>query len=198
MDAAMLLIGILLGVLLWHVLMPLLSSYAQAKGKNLADKEDVARLTRLVEDVKQENQLILEQIRMKQQLRLAAVDRRLAAHQEAFAMWRGLMQTVHTPQVTEVVRTCQKWWELNCLYLTAEARGAFMQAYTAAAGHRQILDGPRDPDTRREAQANWAVIMKAGLHIVEGVNLPALGDAEATDVTDDRANPVARSAESTQ
>jgi hypothetical protein len=183
MDALLVMVGVVLGVILWHVLLPLVASYAQAKGKNLADKEDIARITRLVEDVKQENQLILEQVRMRQQLRLAAADKRLLAHQQAFAMWRGLVQTVHTPQIAEIVRTCQIWWENNCLYLTADARGAFMQAYTAASGQRSILDGPRNPETRREAQANWAVIMAAGIRIVEGVNLPALGEAEATDVT---------------
>lgn len=183
MDAFLVLVGMVLGVILWHVLLPLLAGYAQAKGKNVADKEDIARITRLVEDVKQENQLILEQMRMRQQLRLAAADKRLSAHQEAFAMWRGLVQTVHAPHILDIVRTCQTWWEHNCLYLTAEARGAFMQAYTAASAHRSILDGPRDPETRREAQANWAVVMAAGILIVEGVNLPALGEAEAADVT---------------
>jgi membrane protein implicated in regulation of membrane protease activity len=56
-------------VFLWTTL----KSYGLAKGKNLADKEDIEQLTRLVEDVKQENALVLEHVRGINQLRLAAV-----------------------------------------------------------------------------------------------------------------------------
>ena len=77
-------------------------SYFNEKGKNLATKEDIGEITEAVESVKEDytkrlkelehqNALVLEQLRMNQQLRLAAVEKRLAAHQEAFALWRRLI-----------------------------------------------------------------------------------------------------------
>jgi hypothetical protein len=182
METALFVIGIVVGVIANRILAPYLAEYAKTKGKNLADKEDVRHITQLVESVKQDNQVLLEQVKLRGQLRLAAAEKRLEIHQEAFVMWRGLLQVVHTAQVREVVRTCQTWWEHNCLFLTAEARGAFMRAYQAAADHQMILDGPRNDETARLARENWNTIMRAGLDIVEGVNLPAMGEAEAATV----------------
>lgn len=178
-----LLVAAVLGGIVTHFLAPFIGEYSKSKGKNLADKEDIQHLTELVESVKQENSLILEQVRARQQVRMAVAEKRLAAHQEAFVLWRGLMQVMHTDEVPGVVRTCQRWWEQNCLYLDARTRAAFMTAYRSAGEHRSILDGPRGEATALEAKANWARIMEAGLAIVEGVNLPALGEAEAVDVT---------------
>jgi hypothetical protein len=173
------------GVVLSHLLLPSLTEYGKAKGKNLADKEDIRKLTELVEDVKHENQLVLENLRSRQQLRMAAAEKRLQAHQEAFVMWRGLLQSVHSDQIGNVVSTCQQWWERNCLYLTADAREAFNLAYTCASAHSSYLDGSRDAETKRLVQANWADIMRAGPIIVEGVSLPSLGDTESKDVTNE-------------
>ena len=67
-----------------------LPSYLSEKGKNLATKEDIAEITREVERVKSESRErlegILEHLRYRNQLRLAALDRRLQAHQEAYAL----------------------------------------------------------------------------------------------------------------
>jgi hypothetical protein len=157
--------------------------YAKAKGKNLADKEDIRRITQLVESVKQENQLILEQMRSRLQLRLAAAEKRLQAHQEAFVFWRGLLKTVHTDGIGTIVDQCQTWWEHNCLYLSAEARDAFNLAYSCAGSHRTYLQGPRDAQSAEVAKRNWSSIMAAGNIIVAGVNLPSLGEREGKDVT---------------
>lgn len=175
--------AVVAGLIAAHVFLPYVTEYGKAKGKNLADKEDIAKITKLVEDVKHENQLLLENLRAQQQLRMAAAEKRLQAHQEAFAMWRGLLQTVHTDQIGQVVATCQQWWERNCLYLTADAREAFNVAYTAASSHRSYIEGPRDAETKNVAQANWADILRAGAIIVAGVSLPSLGPAEGADVT---------------
>ncbi|WP_213765501.1 hypothetical protein [Caballeronia sp. dw_19] len=76
--------------------------YFREKGKNRAMTEDIQRLTRAVEDIKAENareladlahqnSLLIEQTKSRQLLRVAAIDRRLQAHQEAFTRWRRMM-----------------------------------------------------------------------------------------------------------
>jgi len=89
---------LLLGVGAIVLLLRSLRSYATEKGKNLATKEDIGTITREVEKVRseyaerfeslaQQNRLLLEHTRQRHELRLAALDRRLAAHQEAYALW---------------------------------------------------------------------------------------------------------------
>lgn len=171
-------------LLLWRSFFP---SYLNQKGKNLATKEDIAAITKQVEDVKDlyatrlkelehQNALVLEHIRVQQQLRLAAVERRLAAHQEAFTLWRRLIAAAHSEGVHSIVLQCQEWWEKNCLYLGAEARDSFNRAYFAASSHRELTRARVDAE---DVKANWALLMKVGDDIVAGVQLPSLGKRES-------------------
>lgn len=154
-------------LLLWRSYLP---AYLTEKAKNLATKEDVEAITKQVEDIKDmysrrlkelehQNALVLEQLRAQQQLRLAAVERRLAAHQEAFTLWRRLVAKAHSEDAQSAVLQCQDWWEENCLYLGAEARDSFNRAYFAAAVHRELTRARVDS---AEVKANWALIMKGG------------------------------------
>jgi hypothetical protein len=171
-------------VLLWRSFFP---SYFQEKGKNLATKEDISEITSQIESVKanyterltaieHQNALVLEQLRGQHQLRLAAAERRLAAHQEAFTLWRRLLREVHSDKVHQVVLECQEWWDKNCLYLSSAARESFNRAYFAAASHRQLT---RDRTDATLVTQNMALITKAGDDLVSGVELPSLGQREA-------------------
>lgn len=182
--AAQLVLALVVALLLWRSFFP---SYLNEKGKNLATKEDIAAITKQVEDIKElystrlkelehQNALVLEQVRAQQQLRLAAVDRRLAAHQEAFALWRRLIGAAHSEGVHTLVLECQDWWEKNCLYLGAEARDSFNRAYFAASSHPVLTQTRVDAE---EVKANWALLMRAGDDIVAGVQLPSLGNRES-------------------
>ena len=79
-------------------------AYLRRKGQNLADKEDIEKLTQIVEGVRtqyakdlenlsQENRKFIELMSQEHQLRLAALGRRLEAHQEAFSAWWHLAVT---------------------------------------------------------------------------------------------------------
>jgi hypothetical protein len=182
--AVLLVLATGVALLLWRSFFP---SYLSEKGKNLATKEDIAAITTQVEDVKElyskrlkelehQNALVLEQLRSQQQLRLAAVERRLAVHQEAFALWRRLVAAAHSEAVHSLVLECQDWWEKNCLYLGAEARDSFNRAYFAASSHRELTRARVDAE---EVKTNWALLMKAGDDILAGVQLPSLGKREA-------------------
>jgi hypothetical protein len=171
-------------LLLWRSYFP---GYLQEKGKNLALREDIEAITRKIEEVKDvystrikalehQNAVLLEQLRGQHQLRLAAVDRRLAAHQEAFALWRQLIRAVHSEDIVKVVIECQDWWEKNCLYLSAQARDSFNMTYTAAHSHRQLTENRLDAES---VSRSWDRITKAGDDIVSGADLPPLKERES-------------------
>lgn len=114
------------GVAIW-LLKRFFMSYLDEKGKNLATKEDIASITHEVERVRLEYSALLEQTKARHQLRLAALDRRLAAHQEAFTHWRELF-TADASDMEGVAKKCRDWWNRNCLYLEPAVRQAFLDA----------------------------------------------------------------------
>lgn len=121
--------GIIGAGLLFLILKSFVPAYLAEKGKNLATREDIAGITHQVEAVRSEyarhlqalahqNTLLIEEFRSRSQLRLAAAERRLEAHQQAFTLWRKLVANVHGDQQREVINECYKWWEQNCIYLS--------------------------------------------------------------------------------
>ena len=166
------------------------SPYIRKKGENLATKQDIAEITdeiekvrsvysKHLEDISQQNRLILAQAKQKHELRVAALDRRLEAHQQAFTLWRRLLHKVHDEEIGKIVLECQEWWVKNCLYLDAESRPAFRDAYDAAFLHRDLVDGYRGiPEGSEKIIENFKVITDAGEQIVEAAELPSLGEKE--------------------
>lgn len=149
--------------------------YLGEKGKNLATREDLAHLTKIVEDVKAPYAQLQEELKARHQLRIAAIDRRLQAHQEAFTLWRELMGHVHTKSVGPIVLKCQAWWEGNCLYLEAEVREAFVQAYSAAHSHHAYVDGRADAEL---VKSNWKEINQFPEVLFRAIKLPPLSELE--------------------
>lgn len=152
-----------------------LGAYLREKGKNAATKEDISGLTGAVKAVEHRFAAELEAIRGTHALRAAAIEKRLATHQDAYALWIEIMNNVHEETIGAVGMKCQKWWIQNCLYLSPEAREAFRRSYSAALQHRQYLRAGIAPEKIEE---NWEKIMHVGVAIVEGVDLPPLGEQE--------------------
>jgi hypothetical protein len=167
------------GGVVFLLLKHFLPGYLSEKGKNLATQEDVAKITHEIEQVRSQYSLLLEETKAKHQLRLAAVDRRLQAHQEAYSLWRRLMHAAHSPEVDDSVIKCQAWWESNCLYLEPSAREAFSAAYSSAAMHKSLLQNRDDSKSVRE---NWLQIVNAGSVILKAAQLPGLTQTEAREV----------------
>jgi hypothetical protein len=130
MEVVLWLILLGIGILLWRSFLP---AYTSEKGKNLATKEDIADITNEIERVRSSyaeqlqelqhrNDLLLEQLRSRQQLRMAAVEKRLEVHQHAYMLWRKLLSNAHSNAINPIILECQEWWRSNCLYLAAEAR----------------------------------------------------------------------------
>lgn len=142
-----------------------LPSYLREKGKNLATKEDVEKITHSVESVKSDYAVLLEEVRNKNQLRVAALEKRLEVHQKAFTTWLELSRAVHTPEIHQKVMACQEFWRQNCIYLESSVRDAFVAAYHAASNHSRLLDqyrGANNPEGTELVKANFSTIMAWG------------------------------------
>lgn len=185
----LLLVGIFAGVctLLYRSFMP---AYYSEKGKNLATREDIALITKEIEAVKSaygaqlkelehQNALLLEEVRGKHQLRLAAVDKRLEVHQQGYTHWRKLMANLQSKEIGAIVFECQTWWENNCLYLSPSAREAFMVAYHSAMIQKSLYEARSDGNALKN---NLERIAAAGKELVAGVALPSLGESETKNV----------------
>lgn len=76
-----------------------------------------------LEELEQTNRLLLQQLDQKHQFKLAALDKRLQAHQEAYTLWWNLRNaSPHREQAEEEVLKCQEWWVNNNLYLTKKLK----------------------------------------------------------------------------
>lgn len=173
--------GVVAGLVVWLLTKNYLPAYLSEKGRNVAQKEDIQELTRLVETVKTGNQVLLEGVRASHQLRLAAVDRRLEAHQEAYALWTKLVNSSHQAGWQAAIAECQAWWADNCLYLEPDAREAFSDAYwNSGIMLHQLQSGGPIPATR----GDWSKISGAGERLARAVALPGLTMAEQAGVQD--------------
>ena len=157
-----------------------LGSYFKRKGENVATKEDIGSITSEVESIKITFQEKIESLRERKELKVAALDRRLEAHQQAFTLWRELLKHVHNDDCTDYVLKCQDWWDKNCLYLDSKSREAFRVAYMSASRHKDLLqDKCRD---RNQLEENWDEIIRVADALVEGVELPSLGKSELEEI----------------
>lgn len=174
------------GIVAIGYLQKTLNSYATEKGKNLATREDVEEITRQVEAVKVEyakqllalehaQKLLLEQSNQRHQLSMAAIERRLQAHQDAFARSLTLSRLAHDKSagVTDRLNEMLQWHRENCLYLSPEAGRAFVQACHAAHMHSSLIEG--GPTSTSLVQENWSKITSAPEVIAAAVQLPGIG-----------------------
>ncbi len=154
-------------------------SYLRKKGENLATKEDTAEITRKVEEVRaeyaenlhtliHEKTLIREAVQRRHQLSMAALDRRLQAHQTAYFLWRQLSSEATKDDGFVFIQRCDTWWDKHCLYLSEEAGSAFREALHAAASVRELRS------TGRDLSGYWDKIYQAGDVIRKAVQLPPL------------------------
>jgi len=104
-------------------------------------------------------------------LRLAALEKRLQAHQEAYSHWISLINNLFDEKkIRDSVYMCQEWWVNNCIYLTPEASSAFRTAYFSALGHTAYLS----MHDSKLVEMNAKSIFDAGNIILEGVSLPPI------------------------
>ena len=125
----------------------------------------------------------------KQQLALAALPERLAAHQKAFALWYRIIGLVHKKDHSEIwnaVVEAQEWWIDHCLYLVREARDAFIDSIHAAERHlalvkawqQQARIGYDATEAMEHMNENWDTVQKFGRVVQDCVDFPGFGQKE--------------------
>ena len=113
-------------------------------------------------------------LELRNQLHLAALDARLAAHQKAYSLWWKLRGAIYNPaEIGKVIWECQDWWINNNLYLDRDVREAFYGAYMVAGTHQSLTQvSPKTPQSAEDIKINWEVIAKPGALIERAVYLP--------------------------
>lgn len=159
------------------IVLTVLAPYAVQRLRNLATKQDIEALTKMVETVKSSYAKELDDYYQRNRLALAALDRRLAAHQEGFAIWHGMMAkaTSGGKELDAQVELAQEWWKNNSLYLDKDSREKFHVAIFAASIRSGLCDISGNADQRAE---NWAEINAAGEALVKGAGLPGFASHE--------------------
>ena len=85
----------------------LMTKVLSTKGQNLATKEDIRKITKITEEIRSQFHKLHEKQAQRDRLRLAALEQRLRAFQEAFSLWRQLCArcTHPRPQLVDPRRT---------------------------------------------------------------------------------------------
>lgn len=175
-------VGTVAALIVWGLAKHYLPGYLSEKGKNLATKEDIADITRRIEEVRHTYASLLEDQKQKGQLRFAALDRRLEVAQQAHVLWWNLLRALHTPEIGTEIQKCQEFWVNNRLYLSEDVSFSFRRAYMAAGDHENLKEAVRhDASLRSEVQENFKRITEAGEIIVRSVAIPPLNEVPVSD-----------------
>jgi hypothetical protein len=166
--------------------MPLLkrffSSYVDAKGRNLATKEDIGAITREVERVRHDYNGLLEQVKARNQLRMAAVDKRLQVHQEAFTNWRKLFMA-DADDLDAIAQEYRDWYNLNCIYLEPPVREAYLKVVSQEYMRRvNRVGGPSSAEVLSEHLGNMFAFPNL---LFKAIELPPLSEVEKTALQSD-------------
>ena len=169
---------VLIGIIV--LITSFLGSYIRRKGQNLATKEDLSEITNKIEGIKADYAKNIEKFSHHNRLKMAALDKRLEAHQQAYTLWLQLRRSVHNKNKNiDMVIKCQNWWEKNCLYLDMESRKTFMSSIHAVALHPDLTGGQA---TKDEVIENWRYINECGEMLIRGAGLPSFGENELKEI----------------
>jgi len=108
-------------------------------------------------------------LQRRDQYRLAALDRRLQAHQEAFTLWTRVLWSISEASVSERAGDAQEWWIQNCLYLDPAASEAFRKAFLTAPSIRHT-------DDLHLRKLEMADVMRVGDLLLTAVSLPPIAE----------------------
>ena len=171
-------------------LLGVLLLYLRKKVENLASRQDVAAITREVEQVKAEFAENLEfykqQLELRRQLQVAALEERLKRYQEAVTLCFRFPSYAHDQtQMARFSSECTRWFESNCAYLSKEAVRIFLNALSAAEQHhilverwRNARENSREEENRaQEVKENWKKIQEAPWQLLSEVGLHAPGES---------------------
>ena len=125
------------------------------------------------------SKLLMSAYERHHQLRMAALEKRLQTHQEAFALWAKFYNSLLKPDFDNVFNECQDWWYSNCLYLEDEVRKAFRDICFVDA--RIFNDLVRAGVAYDDCRLHFSRIQSLGNIILRAISLPPIHELE-TDI----------------
>ncbi len=116
----------------------------------------------------------------KDKFRLAALDERLKAHQQAYGLSvRFTSSLFDEKQKISLLQECRIFWDLNCLYLTTGARNAFRKAYFDYMHYDLYLSvwqEAHSTENKTKLQEAFDHIRNTPLLIARSIDLESMGD----------------------
>jgi len=141
------------------------------------------------QNMRQEFEREVEARQRRDKFRLAALDARLAAYQEAFALARQMIRTLHDDEDIrhKVSIECDAFWDSKSLYLGSKARLAFRDAWSSymsyfmlKEAHRKAAHSSQNKEYINEARNDLLKAFKkvSGLPgiVEQDIDLEAMGE----------------------
>lgn len=159
--------------------------YLENKAKNLATKEDMGEITSIVESIKQSKAIELELLaqqhrfeimRLEQvnDLRMAALDKRLEVYQDAYELVYGMLEAVgHRAEEIKILQKAGEFWKTKSLYMSEEVRAKIDKAMLATNMYESTRD-PSSPVSLADLRKQISDTLRS---IEAAVNLPSFVNA---------------------
>ena len=154
-------------------------SYLSEKAKNLATKKDIGNLTRIVEDVKIEYSTLIETIRSRNSLKMAAIDKRLQVHQQAYTYWNEIISAYkNEPLLNSILEPALSHYNLNCLYLDATVSNKYHEMlYWASHYHDIVIECREGDELALKQKEDFLVLLKSMGNLIRmAVSLPSINE----------------------
>ena len=130
-----------------------------------------------VEKLRAQNAERLESIAQRNRFHLAALGKRLAAYQEAFALAHNLRRLLDDPipgALNEHAKKCEEWWTNHCLYLDEETAINFSKAVVLACEYC-VIQATNKENAERRNRLRKNVVEAVG-EIGKAVAMPKIAE----------------------
>jgi len=132
-----------------------------------------------LEKFKQDFTREMTALERKDKFRLAALDRRLETHQEAYALARKMFQTLHSnsEEKHEIIKKVDDFLDRQCLFLTNETRQSFREAffdYSIFQVYLARLKNEKSEETKKDLFAAFGRISGLPNKIEKGIDIEAM------------------------
>jgi hypothetical protein len=123
---------------------------------------------------------VIFKLERKDKFRMVAIEKRLAAHQEAFKLWDNLLQVIHLNDEEKIktLNNAREFWFNNSLYLEKETRKRFLEAIGIVEFYKDKLEIYREEkdkklkeQKKKDYLSDWERMMKLPEYIAKEVEL---------------------------
>ncbi len=112
----------------------------------------------------------------KNELRLAALDKRLDAHQKAYSISNMFRNNINVEDSRgKMINQFDEFWNNYCLYLAPNSRKAIMELY------KKYMEFPDIPRNEKPGKLFIDLLKKTKYTLEKDVELPPLGNQEFID-----------------